>query len=107
MIAEQLELIEMTETDRLNEKIQACTDAANNLRRGMFSRHDALFKMYSEIKDEIEESRLENKQLRQELEQIKFELAQIAATINLYSKKNFLPQEDIGKELGKFIPFRF
>ena len=107
MIAEQLELIEKTETDKINEKIQTYSAAMNNLRRGMFSRHDALFKLYSEIKDEFEELRLENKQLKQELSQIKCELAQIASIVNLYSKKNFLPQEDIGKELGKFIPFRF
>ena len=107
MMTEQLQLFEMTELDTLNEKIQSCSNATNNLRRGMFSRHDALFKMYSEMKDELEESRLENTHLREELSKIKCELAQIVSMMNLFHKKNFLPQEEVTKDLGKYIPFRF
>lgn len=61
---EQLQLFEMTETDRLSQKIQGCIASTDNLRRGMFSRHDALYKMYNEMKDEMDEMRLEIDRLK-------------------------------------------
>lgn len=90
---EQLQLFEMTETDRLSQKIQGCIASQDNLRRGMFSRHDALFKMYSEMKDEIEEARRE--------------IAQLRAKLDAYNRDNFVPQEMTQRqEPGRIIAFR-
>ena len=93
MMTEQLELLEMTETDRLNYKIQACSNATDNLRRGIFARHEALFKMYNELKDELEESR--------------GEIALLKASLNEFKRENFLPQAIALKDSGKLIAFRF
>ena len=93
MIAEQLELIEMTETDRLNHRIQACASATDNLRRGIFARHEALFKMYNELKDELEETRRE--------------VAILTARLNEFKRENFLPPDMPLKDSSKFLAFRF
>jgi hypothetical protein len=91
MAMEQLQLFEMTETDRLSQKIQGCISATDNLRRGMFSRHDVLFKMYSELKDEIEEA--------------KREIAQLRARLAVYNQDNFIPQEIAKLETRKLVRF--
>lgn len=90
-MTEQLQLFEMTETDRLSQKIQGCITSQDNLRRGMFSRHDALFKMYSEMKDEIEEA--------------KREIAQLRAKLAVYNQDHFIPQEIAKHESSKLIRF--
>ena len=72
---EQLQLLPETEIDKLNKKIEGTITSQDNLRRGMFSRHDTLFKMYSELKDENQEQRFERKYVLDELMQMKRELS--------------------------------
>ncbi|MCE5319430.1 MAG: hypothetical protein LLG04_18950 [Parachlamydia sp.] len=57
MQAEQIELFELTETDILKKKIFLLESQISNLRKGIFVRHDTLFKMYVEMKNELEDLR--------------------------------------------------
>lgn len=76
---EQLQLFEMTETDKINQKIHECIKSTDNLRKGVFSRHDVLFKMYNEMKTE--------------LEQIRHEISDIKQKIDMFCEVNYIPQE--------------
>lgn len=88
MIEQQLQIFSLTEADILNEKIQGCISSTDNLRRGMFSRHDALFKMYGELKNDVEE--------------VKKEVAKLRAMLAMYNQDHFIPQE-IGEAVSEKI----
>lgn len=51
---EELELFPLTETEKLRVEIAKLHRELSNLRKGLFSRHDNLFKMYIETKEEID-----------------------------------------------------
>ena len=91
MAEQQLQIFALTETDLLNQKIQGCISSTDNLRRGMFSRHDALFKMYSELKDDVDE--------------VKKEIARLKAMLAMYNQDHFIPQEIGRVESEKMIRF--
>lgn len=93
MEIEQLELLPLTEIDRLNEKLLGQVNTTDNLRRGMFARHDALFKMYNELKNEVEQSRKE--------------IAELRVRLSAFQQSNFIPQAIQGLELkSKRVNFR-
>jgi Mg2+ and Co2+ transporter CorA len=50
----QLELFEISETERLRIEIRDLEKSLGNVRRGMFSRHDELEKKYQESREEVE-----------------------------------------------------
>lgn len=91
MIEQQLQIFALTEADVLNQKIQGCISSTDNLRRGMFSRHDALFKMYGELKNDVEE--------------VKKEVAKLRAMLAMYNQEHFIPQEIGRSESEKIIRF--
>lgn len=70
---EQLELFESTETDILRRDIQKCIKSTDNLRKGIFSRHETLFDLYQEIKSEMDE-------VVEQMEQLKIQLAAYETT---------------------------
>jgi hypothetical protein len=84
----QLQIFALTETDLLNQKIQGCISSTDNLRRGMFSRHDALFKMYGELKNDVEE--------------VKKEVAKLRVMLAMFSQDHFIPHE-IGEAVSEKI----
>lgn len=100
MECEQLELLPLTEIDRLNQKLLGQISTTDNLRRGMFARHDALFKMYNELKNELEESKAANLE-------IKKQIAELQVRLSTFQQSNFIPQAIQGLELkNKRINFR-
>ena len=54
MTSLQLELFEISETDRLKEEIRNLEKSLGNVRRGMFSRHDELEKKLTEAREREE-----------------------------------------------------
>lgn len=87
---EQLELFESTETDILRRDIQKCIKSTDNLRKGIFSRHETLFELYQEIKSEIDG-------VLEQIEQLKIQLA-------AYETTQFVHQ-NTPKKRSKTIPF--
>ncbi len=74
---QQLDLFPLTEIDRLNKKLLEQQSTTDNLRRGIFARHDVLFKMYNELKNELDESRKE--------------IAELKICLSAFQKSNFIP----------------
>ena len=56
-VAQELDLFELTETEQIRVDFNKLKTEVGNLRRGLFSRHENLLKMYCETKDELEELR--------------------------------------------------
>lgn len=54
MQVEQLELFDLSETDRLRAELFKLKDEVRNLRRGIFARHDSLQKLYIDAKEDLE-----------------------------------------------------
>lgn len=51
----QLDLIKQSEIELLREELQKVKEAAENVRRGLFARHNELAKLYLEQQKEIQE----------------------------------------------------
>ncbi len=68
MSAVQLKLFEETsELDMLRAELAEVKSRSENVRRGLFARHDALSKLYIELKDELDEIKRIQVQRRAEL----------------------------------------
>jgi len=52
--AVQLELFEIPETERMMGEIRSLEKSVDNIRRGLFARHEELAKKYLELRDEVE-----------------------------------------------------
>lgn len=60
MMAVQLDLFEeMTEVDILRKELADVKQSSENVRRGIFARHNALSKLFLELKDEIDKLKLQ------------------------------------------------
>lgn len=59
-MAVQLDLFEeMTEVDILRKELADVKQSSENVRRGIFARHNALSKLFLELKDEIDKLKLQ------------------------------------------------
>jgi len=54
MEAIQLELFEIPENEKMMGEIRSLEKSVDNVRRGLFARHDELAKKYMELRDEVE-----------------------------------------------------
>lgn len=54
-MAAQLFLFEESETEKLNREVKELKESLNNLRKGMFARHNELFSLYMEHEKKLKE----------------------------------------------------
>jgi hypothetical protein len=50
----QMELFEISEMEKLKSHVRVVERTVDNVRRGLFSRHDDLEKKYMDLRDEVE-----------------------------------------------------
>jgi len=73
----QYDLFNNTELDQIKEELKLVRERSDNVRKGLFARHNELAKMYYEREKQIEDLMKSNAQIQKFFEEIKQEADKI------------------------------